>query len=361
MKLRILLGLLFMVGFVRAEEVELNPGHPERYTVVRGDTLWDIAGKFLAKPWQWPEIWRDNPHIANPHWIYPGDELELAIVDGSPRLQVARRPAQVSAVQGRPAEERLSPTIRVEPLEQAIPTIPMNAIQQFLVQPRVVGVGVMENAPYVLAFADEHVSGGAGYRMYVRGLPESPPATGYMIFRGGKPYMDPETGAILGYEALYVGDAEILAGGDPSTMRITKSAREVIIGDRILPVEAEKVQMRYQPHAPAHPVSGHIIAVVDGVSQIAQYQVVIIDRGTADGIDTGHVLQIRQSGRDFLNIYQGQRGVRDVIGPRPGEIVPLSSEREGLLMVFRPFERVSFALVLYAARAIHLQDAVLNP
>ncbi len=347
MKLRFLRGLclMLMAGFAQADEIELNPTHPERYTVVRGDTLWDIAGRFLAKPWQWPEIWHDNPQIANPHWIYPGDVLVLSFVDGKPYLQVAQRTAVV-----RPEELKLSPQIRVEPLGRAIPTIPLNDIQAFLIQPKVAEEGEMQNAPYIVALAEEHIGGGAGDRVYVRGLPASPPI-GYMVFRPGKVYQDAETGDVLGYEALYVAEAEFQSPGDPSTLRITKSDREVLIGDRILPIEVEKLQMRYHPHPPAHPVWGHIIAVVDGVSQIGQWNVVIIDRGAADGIEPGHVLDIRQSGAI----------ARDVIGPVKGEVIELPNEKEGLLMVFRTYQRVSFGLVMSATRAIHLYDAVQNP
>ncbi|MDD5033838.1 MAG: LysM peptidoglycan-binding domain-containing protein [Methylococcaceae bacterium] len=342
MKWRILCGflLLFTSVFVLADEVELNPDHPQRYTVVRGDTLWGIAERFLRDPWQWPAIWHDNPEIADPHWIYPGDELALSFVDGKPRLQVVQRPDQV----------RLSPMVRATPQAQAIPTIPMNVIQPFLTQPKVVDEDAMEKAPYVLAIADEHVVGGAGDRVYVRGMEEDN-SLGYMIFRPGKPYRDAVSGDILGYEALYVADAQMQTGGETATLQLTKTAREVIIGDRVLPSEQEKVYMRYEPHIPAQSIEGHIISVVDGVSQIGQYAIVVIDRGSVDGIETGHVMEILQSGHIQ----------RDIISRTVGESIVLPREKEGLLMIFRPYERVSFGLILKATRAIHLNDAVKTP
>ncbi|HUL11962.1 MAG TPA: LysM peptidoglycan-binding domain-containing protein [Methylococcaceae bacterium] len=341
MTLRILTGLwlLLLSNFVAADEIELNPGHPETYTVVKGDTLWEIAARFLQNPWQWPEIWHDNPQIRNPHWIYPGDLIALSYVDGKPRLQVER-----------PSEVRLSPQIRVSPIEQAIPVIPMNAIRPFLTHPKVVNTGELDQAPYVVDFAGEHVVGGAGDRIYVRAIDDDKTA-GYMIFRPGQAYRDAETGEILGYEALYVADAELQNTGDPATLLLTATDRETLIGDRLLPIEQEKVQVRYEPHAPAKPIQGHIISVVDGVTQIGQYQVVVIDRGVADGIETGHVLEIYQSGRTQ----------RDVVSRRSGEAVNLPHEKAGLLMVFRPFERVSFALVMKSTRAVHLLDAVQTP
>ncbi len=341
--------LLFISSFAWAEEVELNPAHPERYAVAKGDTLWGIAGKFLAKPWQWSEIWRENPHIANPNLIFPGDELVLELTDGKPSLQLIRHPADEAAgLQSRPDEVKLVPTIRVEPVQHAIPTIPMNAIQPFLMQTKVVEAGEMEAAPYVVDFADEHIAGGAGNRIFVRGLPDSP-MQGYYVFRAGPAYKDAESGETLGYEALYVADANFQLAGDPSTMLITKSNRDVRIGDRILPVATEQLKMGYQPHPPPATLKGHIISVVDGVSQIGQYSVVVIDRGTADGIETGHVLEIRKSGQ--ARTYRSGNG----------ETFNIPSEKEGLLMVFRTYPRVSFALVLNATRAIQLNDAVQGP
>ncbi len=353
MKLRIAGGLwlLLMAGVIQADEIELNPSHPERYTVASGDTLWDIAGKFLAKPWQWPEIWRDNRQVADPHWIYPGDELVLTVVNGRPRLQVDRRAGGLGTTESRPEEARLSPSVRVQPLDRAIPSIPLSSIQPFLAEPKVVGADAIEQAPYIVAMADEHITVGNGDKVYVRGLNNSP-GTGYMVFRGGNPYTDAETGEILGYEAIYIANADLETMGHPAaTLHITKSVREVIIGDRILPIETSKVQMRFQPHAPSRPVLGHIISVVDGLSQIGQWNVVIIDRGSADGLETGSVLEILQDG-----LME-----RDVISPWIDEPIPLPPEKEGLLMVFRTYDRTSFALVMKAVRAIHLNDAVTNP
>ena len=353
MKLRIAGGLwlLLMAGLAQADEIELAPGHPERYTVARGDTLWDIAGKFLARPWQWPEIWRDNRQIADPHWIYPGDELALTVEGGRPRLQVAsRQPAAEAEVEAAGGDLRLSPVVRASPLDRGIPSLPLSAIQQFLVEPKVAEADTLEQAPYIVAMADEHVVVGRGDKVYVRGLVDRQ-TPGFMVFRAGQPYADADTGEVLGYEALYVASAEAQAFTDPATLRITKSFREAIIGDRILPIETEKVQMRYPPHPPARPVFGHIISVVDGVSQIGQWNVVVIDRGAADGIETGTVLEVRQSGARQ----------RDIISPAADEWIELPAEKEGLLMVFRPYQRVSFALVMNAVRAIHLNDAVTNP
>lgn len=341
MRLGILISLwlLLLSQCANADEIKLAPDHPQTYTVVEGDTLWDIAGRFLAKPWQWPEIWHENPQIDNPHWIYPGDILTLTYVDGKPRLQVTQ-----------PSEQRLSPQVRATPTSRAIPLIPVNAIRPFLTQPKVVEAGVMNNAPYIVALADDHVVGGTGDRIYVRAI-EDTPARNFMVFRPGPPYRDAITQEILGYEALYVGAAELQTGGDPATLLLTATQREAFLGDRLLPVGDEKLLMQYQPHAPSWPLAGHIISVVDGVYEIGQYQIVVIDRGTANGVETGHLLEIYQEG-----LVQ-----RDVVPGFANQTVTLPREKEGLLMVFRPFERVSFALVMKATRAIHLRDVVKAP
>jgi hypothetical protein len=341
MTLRTLIGIALTVAVsaVSADHIQLNPTHPDRYTVVQGDTLWDISGKFLSKPWQWPEIWQNNPQIRNPHLIYPGDVIALSYVNGEPRLQIET-----------PSEVRLSPEVRVSPIARAVPLIPMNAIRQFLSRPRVVGKHELQEAPYIVDFAGEHIVGGIGDRIYVRAV-EDDTNPAFTIFRQGQAYKDPISGDILGYEALYVADSQLERTGDPATLLLTRAEREVIIGDRLMPVEQEKIELYFKPRAPAQNIETHIISVLDGVSQIGQYQVVVIDKGTADGIETGHVLAIYQSGRP----------IRDIVSQRSGDTVVLPDEHAGLLMIFRPFERVSYALVMNAIRAIHVLDIAKTP
>lgn len=324
---------------VPAGGIELNPTRPDRYTVVKGDTLWDIAGRFLSRPWQWPEIWHDNPQIENPHLIYPGDLIALSLVNGRPRLQVES-----------PSELRLSPHIRSSPLEAAVPTIPTKAIRPFLSRPQVVDASTLGKAPYVVALADEHIVGGAGNRIYARSI-EPGASLAHTVFRIGKPYRDAGTGEILGHEAIYVGDAQLEQAGDPATLLLTQTAEETRIGDRLLPFEPEPIRIHFQPHAPKTLIRGHIISVLGGVSQIGQYSVVALDKGTVDGLETGHVLQI----------WQKVPKVRDIVGSRYGEAVALPEQKAGLLMVFRPFERVSYALVMQATRFVHVFDSVQTP
>ncbi len=340
----IALCLLLCGAYARAEAVDLNPAHPDRYTVVSGDTLWDIAGRFLNRPWQWPEIWRGNPEIRDPDLIYPGDVLVLGYVDGAPRLSLE------APYEATPYEARLSPRIRATPLSQAIPAIPMNAVRQFLSRPQVVGPNELANAPYIVAFAGEHIVGGYGNQILVRSIGEGAP-NAYTMARGGTPYKDAETGEILGYEAIYIGDAHLEQAGDPATLFIDRTEQEARIGDRLLPFLQEQIRLSFQPHAPKGMIRGHIIGVLKGVTQIGQYSIVAIDRGTANGIEVGHVLQILQGGGT----------IRDIVGSRAGETLAAPEQKAGLAMVFRPYERVSYALVMHANRALHVLDAVQTP
>lgn len=316
----------------------LRADHPDRYTVVRGDTLWDIAARFLRSPWRWPEIWHVNPQIANPHLIFPGDVLELVYIDGRPQLRLRR------------GDLKLSPTVRSTPWDGAIPTIPVDAIGPFLTRPYVLDKGELESAPYIVDFADEHILGGAGQKAYVRSIASSDVAK-YEIIRPGGPYKDAETGEILGYEALYIGTTELQRTGDPATVFINSTELEAIIGDRVIPAGEDKATANFTPHAPPGPIEGAIISVLNGVSQIGQYNVVVLDRGARDGLAPGTVLRVDQRGEV----------IRDVVTPDSRDTVRLPDEEAGLLMVFRTFEKVSFGLVMHASRVMHVNDIVRNP
>lgn len=335
----ILLLCCALISPLALAEDLLRANHPSQYTVVRGDTLWDIAGRFLRSPWRWPEIWHVNPQIANPHLIYPGDVLELVYVDGAPRLQLRRG-----------GDLKLTPSIRSTPWDGAIPTVPVDAIGPFLTRPYVMGGGELESAPYIVDFADEHILGGAGQKAYARSI-ENDNALKYEIVRPGGPYLDGETGEILGYEAQYIGTSELQRTGDPATVFINSTKLEAIIGDRLIVAGEDKATASFTPHAPPMPIEGTIIAVLNGVSQIGQHNTVVIDRGRNDGLDPGTVLRVDQRGET----------VRDVVTPDSRDTVKLPDEEAGLLMVFRSFDRVSFGLIMHASRVMHIGDKVRNP
>ncbi len=333
----VLAAALVALAAHAAQEVALNPDHPDRYVVKRGDTLWDIAARFLRDPWLWPEIWHVNPQIENPHLIYPGDVISLVYVDGKPRLVLERGRRTV----------KLSPQVRELPLDEAIPTIPLDAIRPFLSRPRVLGEGEYEAAPYVVASADEHLIAASGMRVYARGVLGDAGAR-YAVLRRGQVYRDPDTGEVLGLEAIHVADAQVQRPGDPAVLVLQRSTRETLVGDRLFPVGEDRYTDNFLPRAPQQQVQGRIIAVFDGVSRIGQYQVVVLNRGARDGMEPGHVLAV----------YRAGETIRD---PVRREKVTLPDERAGIVMVFRTFDRVSYALVMSATRAIRVLDRVRNP
>ena len=333
----LLLSLAVFVPLAVADDL-LRADHPDSYTVVRGDTLWDISGRFLRTPWRWPEIWHVNQQIANPHLIYPGDVLELVYIDGKPQLRL------------RPGPGSLSPQVRATPWDGAIPTIPVDAIGPFLSRPYVLDKETLDAAPYVVAFADEHIIGGAGQKAYVRAI-DTEESLKYEVIRPGDAYRDGDTNEVLGYKALYLGTSELQRTGDPATLFLNTTEQEVLLGDRVLPAGEERATANFTPHAPADEIRGSIISVLNGVNQIGQFNVVVIDRGAADGLDPGTVLRVDR---------RGER-IRDVVSRRLGERVTLPDEQAGLLMVFRTFERVSFGLIMHATRVMRVGDRVLNP
>lgn len=308
---------------------------PLRYVVKKGDTLWGIAGRYLLEPWQWPEIWYVNDQVANPHLIYPGDVLTLVWRDGRPMVV---RDDNV---------EYLSPQIREVPLDQAIPTVPLDAIRDFLRSPRLVTAEQMRDAPYVLGFADPHLIEGAGAEVYVKNMPANA-LYRYDGVRLGEKYVDPDTREVLGWEAIPVADMEVHRPGKPASVLIARSYRETRAGDRLIEPQAESFDTNFYPK-PANPaLAGRIISVFDGVSQIGQYQVVTLSRGKRNGLEPGHVLSVYQTGRDTRDPYSGKR-------------VALPELFAGTVMVFKVEDRVSFALVMDAQREMHVYDRVRGP
>lgn len=330
--------MLLMVQWAHAAGPEFRSDHPERYTVVKGDTLWDISSRFLDNPWYWPEIWHVNPQVANPHLIYPGDELALVYIDGERRVtKVARSSNGVT---------KLSPQVRSTPIDTPVPAIPLDAISSFLSKTRIVTPEELEGAPYILEGEDSRIITGAGDTVYARGEAESDKLG---IFRRGQRYVDPETQEFLGLEAKSIGTGEVSdTNGEVLTLELKDTQEEVRIGDRLLEIEDRKINTTFTPSAPDSEIDGTMIAVDDGVTQIGQYNVVTVNRGTREGLKVGDVLAVFQAGNQ----------VRD---PYTKEVIQLPDERAGLMMIFQTYDKVSYGLILKAQRTLAVGDRVGNP
>lgn len=360
----LIISLGLSAALVAADDVQLKPDRPERYTVVKGDTLWDIAARFLQSPWHWPRVWKINESIKNPHLIYPGDVIVLRYVDGRPELTVLRSeklsPEPVAgAAPTTPSAEatttlrsvsgatKVLPQIHTEPLERAIPTITPDIIVPFLTQPRVVDDHELEEAGYVTIGLDNRIALGTQSQFYARGLRDTD-AEYFQIFRPGAALKDPETGEVLAYEALYLGDAQRLESGDPAKLVVTSVKQEILPADRLMAAPQRAALPYYFPRSPGKPVKGYVIAALNAVAEIGSHTVVTVSLGQRDGLEEGHVLRV---------MYRQGRHRDPVTRAR----YDLPDEESALLLIFRTFEKVSYGLVLNATRPVNLLDAVVTP
>jgi LysM repeat protein len=386
----------------KVTQADLQPDAPDSYTVVKGDTLWGISGRFLKDPWKWPQIWNLNrDQIKDPHWIYPGDVIKLDRSGANPSLSLESGGAggSTEGASGGTAEQaasnvvKLDPRIRVEPLRTAIPTIPPSVIGPFLTQPLVVEAGVMDSAPSIVATEESRVVVGAGDVAYADRIGTGD-SVNWQVFRPGPALKDPLSGEVLGYEARDVGDVRVRRFGDAATattLDVVKSEQEINRGDRLAPAR-EGAFPSFIPHAPDRAIRGVIMTVDGGVYEAGQFQIVTLNRGARDGIEVGHVLAIVRRGEDVgaaerrADFFEsgGWRGFGSFRGMdmQPNPVVPpvvstsstraevpdasrtrlrLPDERTGLLLVFRVFDKMSYGIVMRTTRPIYIGDGVQTP
>lgn len=380
-----------------ADTLQLQDNAPEKYVVVKGDTLWDISARFLKSPWRWPEIWKLNrEEVKNPHWIYPGDLIVLDRSGAEPRLTLVK-----GAASGLPTV-KLSPGVRASEIGGgAIPTIPIRVIHPFLAQPRVVSAGEFDTAPFILGSNTERVILGSGDDAFATG--GKPGVTRWSVLRPGKELNDPETGEILGYEVEYLGDARTLVEGAPQKIRITQSAREIMPRDILVEAD-DSTTFEYMPRAPEQPIEGRIISAYGGITDSGRYQTVVVNRGAQHGLEPGHVLAIYREGQavtlsrdeqermawvadktsavpeggawlysDVRCLKQDSKVTYDqtvnmqsafrntCLDNRSENAIKLPDAHSGLLMVYRVFDKVAYALIMQSEGPVYLLDAVRNP
>jgi hypothetical protein len=333
------------------ETIVYEPEHPETYIVQKGDTLWDISSHFLRDPWYWPEIWYKNPHIENPHLIFPGDELAIIYIGGQKRIQLIRRGETGQALSSGLKVVKLSPRIRAQSIDASIPSIPIESIRQLLEKPLIVPEEQLATAAYVLDSRDNHLANAIDDTLYVRKLDTKTGNGRYQLYRPNKPLVDTVTGEVLGYEALYVAEAKLERGGDPASVRVTSSAREILRDDRVIPIDNSTIDRDFFPRPPKTKVHGRIISLLDGISQLGQYQTVVINLGLRDDIKTGTVLQVQREGKVVIDRNEPEKNFK----------VKLPDERSGIIMVIRPYEKMSIALIMEAETPIKMNNQVLTP
>jgi hypothetical protein len=325
----------------------VNANAPQTYVVQRGDTLWDISAMFLRDPWLWPEIWHVNPAVQNPHLIYPGDTLQLVYgSDGTPRIHLVAGDAV-----------RVSPLVRSSSLDGPIATIPYRDIVAFLGRPSLLSQEAVDGAPKIAVVRDNHLVASLSDTVYVKGMKGHGPGR-YSVVRVGDQLKDPETGAILGYMGSYAASARIDQADDKlASALLVESVREAVAGDLLFAEDVIAPGSDIVPHAGPANLNGQILAVVDGVSQIGQYNVVAINRGSRDGLEVGHVLAIDQKGALVPDGSCKTFG-RTSCGR---DKVQLPDERAGTMLVFKTYEGISYGLVVDTTVPVRVADQVRAP
>jgi hypothetical protein len=316
-----------------ADNPILAEGYPERYTVVQGDTLWDISNKFLRDPWRWAEVWQGNHEVENPDLIYPGDVLVMTFVGGKPSLR--------SLV-------KLSPSVRITDHADAITPIDPGAIQAYINSPLVTDQKELANAGYIVEGLDKHLILGKYDQFYARAI-EDQAADEYRVFRPGRNFVDPISEESLGFEAKHVGDARMLRAGDPSRLSLLDTYQEVAIKDRLRPIYKKEALPFFYPKAPANiDLRGVILETENKATELGALSVVALNIGAREGVEPGVVFRIMTQSVEKKD-------------PVTGESYSLPEEKSGLLLVFRTFEKVSYAIISKASRPIKSFDAVVSP
>ncbi|MBT8436835.1 MAG: LysM peptidoglycan-binding domain-containing protein [Gammaproteobacteria bacterium] len=337
-----------------AETVVYEEEFPETYIVQEGDTLWDISTVFLRDPWFWPEIWFKNPQVENPHLIYPGDTLAIIYVGGQRKVQILSRGADGSVLSQTSDGlkiVKINPRIRSQSIDATIPSIPVDSIRHLIERPLIVDEDTLNKSAYVLTSFDNHLINSINDKLYVRNLDTANGIGRYQIYRPNRPLFDPITDELLGFEALYVGESKLLLRGDPATIRVTNSEREILRDDRIMPMDNTNFERDFFPRPPSTEMSGQIVSLLNAISQSGAYQTIAINLGQRDGLESGNVLRIRRAG-DI---------VRDLNEENPRFRVKLPDESVGMAMVIRSFEKISYALIMEADLPISVRDYVETP
>ena len=377
--LSVVAALLFTAS-VNAAGPELRTDHPDTYVVVKGDTLWDISGRFLKNPWYWPEIWQANPQIDNPHLIYPGDVISLVYIDGEPRLLVNGSEPEMAPDVG--------PRMREGDESEAIPPLPLSSIRSFLSRPRVLSEEELDSAPYIAAFEENRVISADQQLVYARRFGGDLAAgQKYVVARptvtytevpngwlwnrdtshvesrrwstsdqwhwGLSDWISDRRGEVLAREVVEIGNVTVTVVGDPATLYVTYADMELRKGDLLLPVEESPLPLNFYPHAPASvPDNMRVIGITGEFTAGGPGNVVVLSRGAQDGVEVGETYSLYQPGETITDEVAYETGsMRALVNPRDKKIT-LPDEFVGHTMIFRTFDRISYGLVMNGVKPV---------
>jgi len=337
-------SLLFVAHAAPAKDMplELAENAPSRHVVVPGDTLWGISAKFLKDPYRWNELWKLNPdEVKNPHRIYPGQVLLLDTSGGQPRLSIEGGGGVIPTV-------KVEPRIRITDQAQEIAAIPQEVIEPFLSQPLIADEDALENAPRIVSIQNDRVYAAEGSLAYVTKI-SSGTVRQWQIYRPGDALKDPRNGDVIGHEAILLGTAKLVKTGEPATIQLLTARREIGKDDRLVPAPRPDI-VSYPLHKPAAAIDSRVVSIYGGSTAGGRYSIIAISGGKANGIEVGHVLALSHTGQVIADRYRGDR-----------LNVTLPNERNGLVYVFRTFDKVSYALVMEAAQSVEVGDTISTP
>ncbi|MBE9548488.1 MAG: LysM peptidoglycan-binding domain-containing protein [Proteobacteria bacterium] len=359
LKLAVLIFALAWFSTVQAQDVQLRADHPQDYVVVKGDTLWDISGRFLQHPWDWPAIWQANPQIADPHWIYPGDVISLIYVDGQPQLVV----------------NRMQPKIRTD--AEPINTIPLDLIDDILLKPRVISAEEFEQLPYIVGNYEDQMNAVTGDKTYARGISgnygkeyivvglsyiyeakagkdgnlewrhQAGTRWNENVPKRDKGFNRKKNLEVLDYEMYEVAKVRVVKSGDPAILEVIGGKRAVKPGDFLLPVDEFIYDNNFYPRTMDQvPAGMHVLSISDKMMNAGHYRVVALSAGSSQGVKAGHVFSVFRPGIEIHDNIKYPKGSRSYAMKGSEGAVTLPDEFVGQLMVFRSFDNISYGLIV---------------
>lgn len=358
--LAVVLCLQFVAPTVQAaDQVQIRADAPARYEVVRGDTLWDISGRFLEDPWLWPEVWELNPQIENPHLIYPGDIIEIQYTADGPLLTL-RRAGDAEGLR----TVILSPQVRRQPLSGAIDAIPLDEISSVLSGNIVVPVSELDSAPYLMTNRRGTLFTSDYDDVFAKGN-WSDGVQQYDIVRAGREYIDPDTRTMMGVEGKFVGTATIIErDGDNATLRVADLVEEARTGDRFVPSAGNRIDANYFPEPPDFFISARILDIATGRRVGGAYDTIVINKGSADRLQSGDLLALQKPDIEVEDeIGQASVGERfkRALGFSKSNVEFFSGEKYASVLIYRVFDNTSLGIILSADEDVRLEDMVVTP